>query len=96
MVFVGILSIVNFLVHAILLPIDALISTYLPSLSTMFTSIASFLHTIFDGIGWAISFSGLSSFALTIIAAYWTFKLTVPIQVWAFKLFLHWYHTIKP
>lgn len=92
----GIFSLVTSLVGILLAPIDALISTALPSLQTGLNAIGSFLTLITSSIGWVLSVFGLSSECLSLIVLYYTFKLTVPLTIYTIKLAIRWYDKIKP
>ena len=83
---IGIIKLIVGLVSVILTPIDNLISSALPELSSAFTSIGNFLNIISSGIGWAISLTGLSSSAISLIVAYYTFTLTAPMLFYMIKL----------
>ena len=91
----GIIYVTIGLVYLILQPIDALILEYLPPLSEAFTGVATFLNLIGNSIGWAISLAGLSTATITLIIAYYTFKLSAPILMYFIKLALAWYDKIK-
>ena len=75
----GIISLIIGLVSLILTPIDNLILTALPNLSNALTAVGNFLNLISNGIGWAVSLTGLSNEALSLIVMYCTFKLTAPM-----------------
>lgn len=92
----GIIKLIVKLVSLLLLPIDSLIDSYLPSLSSAFDSIGYFFQIVSNGIGWVISASGIPSSAIAIIVATMTFKLTVPILVSTTKLAIKWYDKLKP
>lgn len=92
----GIINLIISLVNLILSPIDNLILTALPDLSNALTSIGNFLNLISNGLGWAISASGLSSETLSLIVIYFTFKLTAPMLFYMIKLALSWYNRLKP
>ena len=92
----GIISLIIGLVSLILTPIDNLILTALPNLSNALTAIGNFLNLISNGIGWAVSLSGLSNEALSLIVMYFTFKLTAPMLFYMIKLALSWYNKLKP
>lgn len=93
---IGIINIILFLVNLILVPIDGLISTFLPDLSTALTSVAIMFDYALSYIGFAIDMTGISDFAISLIVAYWTFKLTAPLAVYLIKTALNWYRTLKP
>lgn len=93
---IGIINIILFLVNLILVPIDGLISTFLPDLSTALTSVAVMFDYALSYIGFAIDMTGISDFAIALIVAYWTFKLSAPLAVYLIKTALNWYRTLKP
>lgn len=92
----GIINLIITLVNVIMYPIDALILSVLPDLSNALTSIGNFFNLISNGLGWAISASGLSSETLSLIVVYFTFKLTAPMLFYMIKLALTWYNRLKP
>lgn len=92
----GIFKLIIGLVSIILTPIDALITSALPSLDNALTAVASFFTYIGSSIGWVISLTGLSSETLSLIVLYFTFKLTAPMLFYMIKLALSWYNKLKP
>lgn len=92
----GIISLIVGLVSLILTPIDNLILSVLPDLSNALTAVGSFLNIVANGIGWAVSASGLSNETLSLIVLYFTFKLTAPMLFYMVKLALSWYNKLKP
>ena len=92
----GIISLIIGLVSLILTPIDNLILTALPNLSNALTAVGNFLNLISNGIGWAVSLTGLSNEALSLIVMYFTFKLTAPMLFYMIKLALSWYNKLTP
>ena len=92
----GIISLIIGLVSLILTPIDNLILTALPNLSNALTGVGNFLNLISNGIGWAVSLTGLSNESLSLIVMYFTFKLTAPMLFYMIKLALSWYNKLKP
>lgn len=92
----GIIKLIVGLVSLILTPIDNLIQSALPQLSNAFTAIGNFLNIISSSIGWCVSLTGLSSEAISLIVAYFTFTLTAPLMFYMIKLALSWYHRLKP
>lgn len=91
----GIFNIIISLVNTILSPIDSLIIDNIPVLDTAFSAIGSFLDLCTSSIGWVISCFGLSSTCLSLIVAYFTFKLSVPILFSTIKLAIKWYNAMK-
>ena len=92
----GIMSLIIGLVSLLLKPIDLAIQTALPDLSSGISAIGSFFALALQNIGFAISLTGLSSTALSLIILYFTFKLTVPITFATIKLAIKWYNKLKP
>lgn len=91
-VFKAVLTVLTF----IFVPLDALVSTYLPVLDNMLTTVSNYLSYIFTYMGWVISLSGISSTAIAIVISYYIFVLTVPVPIWLIKLGIDWYHHLKP
>ena len=92
----GIMKLIISLVSILLKPIDLLISAALPDLSSGISAVGNFLNLIKQGLGWAISVTGLSSECLSLIVLYFTFKLTVPLAISTVKLAIKWYDKLKP
>lgn len=92
----GIFKLIIGLVSIILTPIDALITSALPSLDNALTAVANFFNYIGSSIGWVISLTGLSSETLSLIVLYFTFKLTAPMLFYMIKLAISWYNKLKP
>lgn len=91
----GIFKLVLSLVNLILLPIDTLISNYLPSVSNAIDTVSSFFNWVASLIPWGISWFGLSSTTISLFVAYITFELTVPLLIHTVKLALQWYDKLK-
>lgn len=95
-ILMGIIKLITGLVTLILSPIDNLIQSALPDLSSALTGVGNFLNLISNSIGWGISALGLSNETLSLIVIYFTFKLTAPMMFYMIKLALTWYNKIKP
>lgn len=91
----GIFKLIISLVNVLLLPIDALITNYLPSVANALNVVSSFFNWVATLIPWAISWFGLSSTTIALFVAYSTFELTVPLLTHAIKLALQWYDKLK-
>lgn len=92
----GIFTLITSFVGVLLTPIDTLIDSALPSLSSAINAVGSFLQTCTSAIGWVLSCFGLSSNCISLIILYFTFKLTVPITIYLVKLAIKWYHMLAP
>lgn len=95
-ILMGIIKLIISLVTLILTPIDNLIASFLPDLSNGLTAVGSFLNLISNGLGWVVSSTGLSNESLSLIVAYFSFKLTAPMLFYMIKLALSWYNKLKP
>lgn len=92
----GIFKLVISLVNVLLLPIDTLISTDLPSLDSALSAVNGVIDYIISVIGYAVDMSGISSIGINLIIAYFSFSLVVPLGVSVVKMALKWYNTLKP
>lgn len=92
----GIMSLIIGLVNILLTPIDMAIEAALPDLSSAISAIGSYFSLALQNIGFAVSITGLSSTAISIIILYYTFKLTMPIVFATIKLAIKWYDKLKP
>lgn len=92
----GIFKLITNLVSLLLSPIDNLISSALPSLSSGINAVGQFLTYATSSIGWVLSVFGLPSECLSLIVLYFVFKLTVPLTVATIKLAIRWYDKLKP
>ena len=94
-IMLGIIKLIVSLVSVLLTPIDNVISSALPDLSSAFTAIGNFLSLCTSSIGWVISLTGIPPQAISLIIMYFTFKLTIPIAFYFIKLALSWYNRLK-
>ncbi len=91
----GVFNVIIKLVDVILAPIDLLISQFLPSLSSGISAIGSMFAYAGNMLGFLVSLTGLSQEALSLIVAYFTFKLTVPLMISGIKTAVRWYNALK-
>lgn len=92
----GIMSLIINLVELLLAPIDLAIGAALPNLDSALTSIGQYFSLALENVGFAVSMTGLSSTAISLIVLYYTFKLTLPITFHTIKLAIKWYDKLKP
>ena len=90
-----ILGMIFALVSIILTPINLLISEFIPALDDAFLAVGDLFSYITDSLGWAISVTGLSGWALSLIASYYVAKFMIPSGVYTFKLAVRWWSTLK-
>lgn len=91
----GIISLILDLVNVLLVPIDTIIDTVLPNLSGAINAVGSLLSILTRSIGWGISALGIPSSAISLLIAFYTFKLTAPLLFSTIKLALKWYNNLK-
>lgn len=92
----GIFKIIIALVNLLLLPIDALIESALPSVATGLDYVASFFNYILGFIPYVLSWFNFPDLFIDLVVTYFTFKLTIPLAVHTVKLAISWYDSIKP
>ena len=92
----GLVSFLISIIKILLNPIETLITNNIPSLSTGLAAIGSLIDYIIDSMGFVLDVVGLSSTAIALIIAYWSFALTLPVVVWAVKVVVKWWHALVP
>lgn len=91
----GLFSLVIGLVNIILLPIDTLIETTLPSIADGLDMVSEFFNWVCGTIPWAMSWFGLNDTVIGLFVGYMTFSLTAPLIVSTIKLAIKWYDKLK-
>lgn len=92
----GIFKVITALVNLILSPINSLITSNLPELSNIFTTIHNCFNILFSGLGWWKDALLISSETMSLIITCWTIKLTLPLVISTIKLAIKWYDKLKP
>lgn len=92
----GLISLVIQFVGVLLTPIDTLVASYLPSISSALIAIQNFLSYCISAIGWVISSLGIPSSVISLLITYYSFSLVVPLLVHGVKLAIKWYRTLMP
>lgn len=95
MIFAFLLRVLLTLVSLLLLPIDAIINALIPNFTTLTGYIVNFFDLVLTYIGNALSLLGINAIIVSMVVAFWTFKLTAPITVWLLKLIFKWWHAVK-
>lgn len=90
----GIFKLIMGLVNLLLLPIDALITQFLPDVASALNHVNDFFDLIGSYLPWVISYTGLSDLMGPVILIV-TFILSVPLMVKTIKLALKWYNKLK-
>lgn len=91
----GILNIVVFLVNILLYPIDALISSMIPSLDYAFTIVNDFISKLIKYVGFVISYTGLTATTINVIISLAVFIYSAPILVHGIKLSVKWFKVLR-
>lgn len=78
------------LAEIILLPINILVTAFIPDLSLALSRIPPMLDLAGTYIGWLISSLGVPSIIITLTVFYYIFILSTRATFWAFKLALKW------
>lgn len=91
----GLFTFVINLINLLIVPLDLIIASALPSLSNILNYISEFFNYISNFIPWVVSYLGLPTEVLNIIVAYFVFKITVPITVASIKIAIKWYNALK-
>lgn len=92
----GIFKLIMGLVSIVMAPIDIVIENTLPDLSTGINAVGQLFELIKVGLTWAVQVTGLNHACISLIVAYWVFRLTVPLAVHTVKMALKWYNMLKP
>lgn len=91
----GILNLIQVLVTIVLLPLDTLISSALPSFNDVLGLVQDFITTIVGFIPWILSWFNFPMVILTYISLYFVFKLSMSITTHGIKLALAWWDKLK-
>lgn len=91
----GVFKLIISLVDILLIPIDTLISSTMPSISAGLSAVSGFFTWVSGLIPWGISWFPVNSTVLTLFVGYITFSLTAPLAVNTIKLAIKWYDKLK-
>lgn len=91
----GIFNLIIGLVNVLLTPINNLIVKFIPDLTDIFTTIYACFDLVFDGLGWFLDASMISSQTITLIISCLTIRFTLPLAIYTVKLALKWYSKLK-
>lgn len=90
------LKIITKIVSIILLPIDLLISNFLPDVNYALNSITQFMNLPADVMGWVFSVLHVPTSALSLLLAYWVYKYAVVGATSGVKKVITLYQRFKP
>lgn len=91
----GIFSIIMKLVNVLLMPINLIISKFLPGIDNVLTNIRAFINLIFQYVGFIMDSLCISSETISFMILVFTFMLTAPLLVSSIKLVINWYNNLK-
>lgn len=91
----GIMKLMINLVSLLLSPIDNLLTQFFPDISNLLSYIGSYFQLAGRYIGWVIDASFISQEVISILIAFYTFKLTFWIGLWGIKTAIKWYDKLK-
>lgn len=92
----GIFKLIIALVNLLLSPIDTLITSLLPDVSSGLNAFNSLIDYVINFIGYVVDMSGLSSTAINLIIIYFTFIFASRPVIYVIKLAIKWYESLKP
>lgn len=92
----GIFKLIIALVNLLLSPIDTLITSLLPDVSSGLNAFNSLIDYVINFIGYVVDMSGLSSTAINLIIIYFTFIFASRPVIYIIKLAIKWYESLKP
>lgn len=84
------------LINLLLLPINTIIETYLPGLTSALQSLSNLLEWLKDFAAWFISWLPFSSDFYTFFYSVVFFTLFVPLVLSAIKVVVKWWHALVP
>lgn len=91
-----ILNFVSSMISIIFLPIDALITSLLPTnVLDIISNINNFIDFIIDNVDFAINLTLLPNWVIVVIADYFIFKISVFFSTYVVKIALKWYNYLK-
>lgn len=91
----GMFKLIIGLVNILLIPINLLITNYLPELSTALSLIKQLFNYCFTYIGWVLDSMFISSETVSLLIAVLTMRLTIPIAINSIKIAIKWYNSLK-
>lgn len=91
-----ILNFVTAIVSVVCTPIDAMISTYIPSIGDALNNVSSMLNYLVPFANWVLSWLPFSTNFYAFLIASLVFIYTGPIIVDIVKLVVKWWHALVP
>lgn len=94
-IFTFVFHLVFKIVNVVLEPLNYLIETTIPGLSSIVSLVGAFFTWLSDLIPWVVSYLGLSQEILNLIVIFITFRITTTLSVNIIKFSLNWYRSLK-
>lgn len=91
----GLLNIISKIVSIILSPIDLLVSSMLPNVSSVLVSITTYLSLPARFMSWIFSLFHVPNIVPTLIIAYWVFKYGITTAISGTKKVITLYRRFK-
>lgn len=91
----GVLGLLTSLLSIFLSPINNLINTYLPNVSSGLTKIAQFFTMCTGKIGWVLDSLLIDSETVSLLVTILIMKLTLPYLISAIKSVVKWWKALK-
>lgn len=90
------IAVVNQIVAVVMAPISLIISTLLPGVDGLFSSVSTWLTYATTYVGWVIDALGIPSIVISVVVAFYTFRLLSSFSVWGIKIAIKWWEALKP
>lgn len=87
---------VKALITIVLTPLDLLVNSVAPDISSLISNVNGFFSYITTAILWVKSWLPFTTAFWTILAGVLVFKYTVPMITHTIKTIIAWYDTLKP
>lgn len=89
------LSVLNGLLSILLVPINALVSTFLPDFNSNLVLITDFFDSLSGTLAYAFSWTMLPTTVLTAVLGYWAFTTSAVVSLYLIRFFIKWIPKLK-
>jgi len=83
-------SVISVFIKLLLLPLDLLLTNFIPQFSHLTTIVSDFFNLSLTYISWLIDACGIPPIVLSLALAYATFATTATLTMWGIKLVAQW------
>lgn len=94
-IFNFILGFIISFIKLILLPIDAIIVTYLPDVDNLILNVSNFFNIAFSSVGWVLDLLAITPEMIQTLIIYYSFILVAPYLIWLIKVVVKWFSALK-